>query len=189
MDWLLLAALGIIWMAFLFPLERRKASPRMSVTEFERGMEILAETRRGGGEGRWMLAPKKGVPFLGSQGRARARARDRRRRVFVFLLESSGLTFLIGLVPPLRGMWAATGVLVGLLLLYVWALLSIRERAARARTLGTAPATKAPANGRYATEGNGRVARPSVGGLSSLDPDDPVHVVVFRASELQAAGA
>src|SRR5207247_4944450 len=108
MGWLTLAALG---MAFLLPLGRRKSSLVEGVEDFERKMELLAETGRHE-DGRWIITPRKGTAFLGPDGRARARARERRRRVFVSLLESIGLTFLIGLVPPLRPMWALTGALV-----------------------------------------------------------------------------
>jgi hypothetical protein len=43
-----------------------------------------------------------------------------------------GLTLLIGVVPPLRVAWFVTAALGGLLLLYVWALLVIKTRAAAA---------------------------------------------------------
>ena len=62
--------------------------------------------------------------------RRRARLRERRRKVLVFLIESIGLTFLIGLVPPLHAVWALSGIFGGLLVLYVWLLLSIKHRAA-----------------------------------------------------------
>ena len=46
----------------------------------------------------------------------------------MLLLEGIGLTALIGLFPPTRGMWTVTGVLVVLLVAYVWLLLQIRAR-------------------------------------------------------------
>ncbi|MDQ4005546.1 MAG: hypothetical protein M3135_04490 [Actinomycetota bacterium] len=68
--------------------------------------------------GRWILSPKRGSRFVGHHQRERERARERRRRVYVFLLETAGLTGLIGLFPPLRGMLVVTGIFVGLLAVY-----------------------------------------------------------------------
>ena len=130
MDWLLLAALGIMWVAFLLPSDRRRQRTEHSVEDFERRMELLAHAEAQGSEGRWIVTPRKGARFVGVAERRRARLRERRRKVLVFLLESIGLTFLIGLVPPLRTVWALTGIFAGLLVLYVWLLLSIKHRAA-----------------------------------------------------------
>ena len=70
MDWLLLAALGIIWAAFLIPSgTRKKHSPNVSVEEFEHNMDLLADTERG----RWVITPRKGVAFIGARARERAR--------------------------------------------------------------------------------------------------------------------
>lgn len=74
--------------------------------------------------------PRRGSRFLGPADRARARARDRRRKVFVLLLEGIGFTGLIGLFPPLRDMWMVTGILLVLLVGYVWLLLQLRVREA-----------------------------------------------------------
>ena len=123
MSWLMLAALGMMWAAFLLP--NRKHSPSNSVKDFERDMDLLADTE---GRGRWIVTPKKGMAFIGPRARAQARARERRRRVFVFLLESIGLSFLIGLVPPLRAIWIGTGILLAILGVYSWMLISIRTR-------------------------------------------------------------
>ena len=102
MGWLALAGLGIIWGVLLVGplLERRE--PRTaegSVNEFEHGMELLAQAEVQG-SGRWIVTPRKGMPFVGTAERRRARARSRRRQVFTFLLESIVITFLIGVVPP-----------------------------------------------------------------------------------------
>ena len=78
MDWLFLVALGIMWTAFLLPSDRRRASPDESVRDFRRNMDLLAATD-GNTQGRWIVTPQKGMPFLGSQRRAQARARARRR--------------------------------------------------------------------------------------------------------------
>src|SRR5437867_12660911 len=111
MGWLTLAALGIVWAAFLLPLGRRSSSLVEGVEDFERKMELVAETGRHE-DGRWIITPRKGAAFVGPDGRARARARERRRRAVVTLLESIGLAFLIGLVPPVRPIAALTGALV-----------------------------------------------------------------------------
>ena len=131
MQWLLLGVLGIIWAAFLIPVGRRRSDNR-SVEDFERRMELLANAEVHGTTGRWIVTPRKGVRFLGPRERHQARARARRRRVFVFLLEAIGLTLLIGAVPPLRVAWIVSAALGGLLLVYVWALLVIKARAAAA---------------------------------------------------------
>ena len=130
MDWLLLAALGIMWVAFLLPSDHRRQRTEHSVEDFERRMELLAHAEAQGSEGRWIVTPRKGARFVGVAERRRARIRERRRKVLVFLIESIGLTFLIGLVPPLHAAWALTGIFGGLLVLYVWLLLSIKHREA-----------------------------------------------------------
>jgi hypothetical protein len=145
-------------------------------------MELLADTERNG-QGRWIVTPRKGMAFIGPRERAKERARLRRRRVFVFMLECIGLTALIGLVPPLRAMWFATGVLLALLGVYVWLLVSLRARGAeersfaQARTETQAEAPRPPRQ-RYATDAAGRMARPAFNGLAALGADDLVNIVV-----------
>ncbi|MGH2657838.1 MAG: hypothetical protein ACRDIZ_14285 [Actinomycetota bacterium] len=68
--------------------------------------------------GRWIMSPKRGSRFVGRHARTRLRARERRRQVYVFLLEAIGLTGLMGLFPPLRGMLMVSGFLVALLVAY-----------------------------------------------------------------------
>jgi hypothetical protein len=189
MSWLMLAALGMMWAAFLLPI--RKVSPSNSVKDFERNMELLADTDRR--QGRWIVTPRKGMAFVGPRAREHVRARERRRRVLVFLLESIVLSFLIGLVPPLRDMWFATAALSGLLVIYVWMLVSIKQGAQarsreRARAAG-APAEAPPAPQRYAAEGRGRNARPTFNGLGAHDPEDAADIVVRRARQARVAGA
>jgi hypothetical protein len=123
--WLLLVALGVIWGVFLVPT--RRTSHSRSIEDFERNMDLLADTE-GNGRGRWIVTPRKGVAFVGTRERARERARARRRRVFVFMIESTGIAFLIGLVPPLRAMWLVAGSLMIILALYTWLLVTLRER-------------------------------------------------------------
>ncbi len=188
MGWLLLTVLGIMWTAFLFP--RRRSSPNKSVEDFGRNMEMLADTDVT--QGRWIVTPRKGMAFVGARERAKERARIRRRRVFVFLLESIGLTALIGIVPPLRAMWYATGVLLALLGVYVWILLAIRSRAAHARVTtsrAAAPPERAtPARQRYAADAGARTPRPAFNGLATLGGDDLVNIVVKPARQVGVAG-
>jgi hypothetical protein len=187
----------------MLPGDRRRPSPERSIEGFERDMEVLAETESP--RGRYIVMPKKGTPFLGSRKRQMARARERRRRVFVFLLESIGITFLIGAVPPLRAMWTLTVLLVGLLLAYVFLLISLkaaenpRQRSVHEAVDEVAPNTDgavfgdargyaAAARGRYVAEPNGS-PRPAYNGLGLLDEGDRVHVVVRSARELKVARA
>jgi uncharacterized membrane protein (Fun14 family) len=147
-------------------------------------MELLAQTEVNA-NGRWIVTPRKGMPFVGTAERQRSRARERRRQVFTFLLESIGISFLIGLVPPLRAMWNVTTVLGVLMGLYIWLLLYMKnqgqmapahEQARAARS----PGTRAPhaANTRFVAEGRSTWARPTFNGLGTLGESDRVHVVV-----------
>ena len=193
MGWLLLAALVIMWAAFLIPSWR--GSPgTTSMKDFERNMNMLAETES---RGRWIVTPRKGTTFVGRRARAQSRARERRRRVLVVLIESLALTALIGLVPPLRAMWYATAILLVLLGGYVWALLTMKIRSAEARgsarpheAAAAAPATATarsrPARQRYAADASNRTARRSFNGLPALG-DDLVNIVVKPAAEVDAA--
>jgi hypothetical protein len=188
LSWLLLATLGMIWAAFLLPSDLRKAGHR-SVEDFERNMELLAGTHRAE-QGRWIVAPQKGAAFVGSRARAQARARERRRRVFIFLLESIGITFLIGLVPPLRAMWWLTFVFAVLLGVYTWMLMSMKEQSVEARARrrvedANVPARPRPARQRYVSEG--RVARPSFNGLGALGAEDLAGIVVRPARDVGMA--
>jgi hypothetical protein len=189
MMWLLLAALCAVWAAFLLP--RRNGSSSRSVEVFERDMELLAGTGAKG-QGRWIVTPRKGMAFVGPKERAKERARERRRRVFVFMLESIVLTFLIGLVPPLRAMWYATGVLAALLGAYAWLLVSLKARSAEAATFArtraaAAPERPRPARQRYATDAGSRTPRPAFNGLASLGADELVNVVVRPAGRVGVA--
>jgi hypothetical protein len=190
-SWLMLTALGMIWAAFLLPHERGRTA-RRSVEEFERNMELLAETE-GRRDGRWIVTPRKGMAFLGPQDRARQRARERRHRVFVVLLESIGLSFLIGLVPPLRPAWYVTAVLLLLLAAYVWMLLWIKQRGPEARTLEQnrlvrIPEAATPAPAKYVADASSRSPRPAYRGLT-VDADDPVNIVVRPGSRPGVARA
>ena len=192
MDWLLLAILGIMWLAFLLPSQRR-SSPSATVVDFGRRMELLAHAEVQGTAGRWIVTPRKGVRFVGSAQRRRVRARGRRRQVFTFLLESLGMTFLIGLVPPLRVIWALSAVLGALLLIYVFLLITIRQRAGRPdeqlRAALVPERTPRRVAERYITEGESGGARPRVNGLGLLGEGDAVHVVVRTPAQVGVAAA
>lgn len=162
-------------------------------------MDLLAHAE-GRTHGRWIVTPQKGVPFLGMPRRERVRARERRRHVFVFLLESLLISFLMGLVPPLRVMWAATAALAGLLLAYVWLLLWIKARGSEPHPHETARAARAPEPSvgvvggtpgpRYAADRGSRTARPIYAGMGGFEDEDSVHVLVLPASQrLSVAGA
>ena len=188
MGWLMLTALGILWAALLLAAGRRR-SPKRSVEDFERGMDLLADTDRDG-QGRWIVTPRKGVPLLGPHGRAQVRARERRRKVFVFFLETIGLSFMIGVVPPLRPVWYVTAVLATLLGAYVWMLLSIKARsprtpAQRAQEVQAIPERPRPVRERYASDAAGRT-RPAVNGLGTFAADEATTIVVKRAAEVGA---
>jgi hypothetical protein len=199
-EWLPLAAFGIIWIAFLLPIGRRRTHSSGSAEAFHHDMEVLAHADGAAPRGRYIVTPQKGVAFLGPRERARARAKDRRRRVFVFLLECIGLTFLIGLVPPLRVMWMLSGALTAVLAAYVWMLLGIKAREsapdphASARIARaperTDPGAALPGAARYSAEGASRNARPAFNGLNAVTDDDEVHVVVLPTGDpLSAARA
>lgn len=133
LSWLFIGGLGIIWAAFLLP--SKGTSPVSSVQEFEKKMDMLAETN-GVSPGRWVLVPRKGERFLGPRDRRRLRVRRRRRQIFSVLVEATGLTLLIGLFPPLRLMLVGTAILAFVLLLYVGLLVSIKaEEASKARMM------------------------------------------------------
>jgi hypothetical protein len=112
MDWLALAVLGIIWGVLLRPASSKRESP----SPLRRSMSLEEEEFRH--PGRWILSPRRGSKFVGRRQRARLRARDRRRRVYLFLLEVIGVTGLIGMFPPLRGMLVVTAFFAVLLAAY-----------------------------------------------------------------------
>ena len=120
MDWVALAVLVAIWAILLVPSARRRPPPSPIRSDMPTDQEDFARP------GRWILSPKRGSRFVGYQQRERERARERRRRVYVFLLEAAGLTGLIGLFPPLRGMLVVTGIFLGLLAVYTILVLQLR---------------------------------------------------------------
>lgn len=151
LGWLFVAALGIIWGVLLLPRMRR-GSPSTSVEDFGRTMDLLAETNRR--PGRWVLIPRRGERFLGRQDRSRARVHHRRRQVVTILLELIAVTFLIGLVPPLRPMMLGTVILCLALGAYLFALSRVRvaqgRPSAEPRRAAATPAPPVADGGRLA---------------------------------------
>ena len=202
MGWLLLIGLGIVWAAFLFPQKRSRTSA-FAIEEFHRDMGRLAGTEPAGG--RWIVAPRKDVHFMGGEERARCRTVARRRRFFVILLEALGLTLLIGLFPPLRGMWIATALIAALLAAYVWMLvmakqegagqdragqdLAGQDRAAHGLEPGPPVAAPAPVPVRQPERERSWAGPAPYGDYGQLAADDLVHVVVYRSGELQTVDA
>ena len=137
LGWLLFALLGIIWIAFLLP--RKQSSPLGSAKEFEKTLNLLAETNRTA-SGRWVLVPPKGRVLDGGQTARRVRARRRRRLLFVLMADGALLTGIMGAFPGLRPMLFGTAAFSSLLLLYTGLLAAIaaherseaRRRRARA---------------------------------------------------------
>lgn len=113
MSWLLLAALGMLWAAFLSPT--KKASPTESVRTFERDMRRLARDEV-------IVEP----PLPSDPDAARSRALH--RRAFIGLVYAIAVTFVVGLAPALRDAWYGTAVLAVALAVYVRVLRVRRER-------------------------------------------------------------
>ena len=187
MEWLLLAVLAIIWAAvLLLPSGGRRTSPTNEIAKFHKKMNLLADTE---GKGRWVVQPNKDLAFMSENQRERARVLERRRQVFAFLAEAFGLTFIIGLLPPLRFVWIiASGVAV-VLVGYVWLLVRLKtiedgghgvaQQQAADHRVGTV-ARGHDAGQRFIADRTGRTARSSYAGLATFGEDD-VHVVVHRA--------
>jgi hypothetical protein len=189
LDWLLLAALAIMWGVALIPLVKRRRSMSASVEDFERRMEFLAHAEVNGTTGRWIVTPRKGARFIGDAERRRARVLDRRRRVLVFLIEAIAVSFLMGLVPPLRVVWNLTLALALLLVAYVWMLISIKRRSttdprAAARESRLPKDRAAAFAARYVIQGQNGHARERFNGLEGLGESDRVHVVVRPATDV-----
>jgi len=191
--WLLVAVLGIIWVASLLPIGRLRGSAGSSVEEFERSMDLLAETHRRS-TGRWVVMPRKGSRFSTPRDLGRARLRRRRRQILAGLAEATVLLLLIGLFPPLHAVLAGAVVLVCALLLYSAMLARVRAaESARAHAVAVRRARREAA-GEPVEHG----APPPPATAPADAPamvDDDVHVIVRHSEEVDveelrvAAGA
>jgi hypothetical protein len=204
LTWLLLAVLGIIWAALLLPSRAR--SPKSSVQEFEERMNLLAEANKAA-PGRWVLMPRRGQRFMGPE-RQRARVRRRRRQVFMVLLESTGLTLIMGIFPPFRIMLWVTGILVFVLLAYMATLVKLHAEEAqsdRMYRMARYQAAYGMENGNGNGYGYGYATRSATSGNSNgnghryMDTgaewlengvrivDDDCHVIVYRSDEIDTS--
>jgi hypothetical protein len=187
LGWIFVAAMVIIWGIFLLPVGRFGMSAS-SVEEFERSMDLLAETQRRG-PGRWVVMPRKGAPIKDFRDLSKARIRRRRRRILAGLAEASGLFILMGLFPPLHGMLVPGLVLLGLLLLYMVLLARVQvvesERARvvaarRARAAEAEPVAELPVAA--PVPALAAVAAEAIDDRSFIEDD--CHVVVRRSDEI-----
>jgi hypothetical protein len=192
LGWLFLAGLVIIWGIFLLPFGRF-AFAGSSVEEFERSMDVLAETHRSG-SGRWVVMPRKGAAIKDFRDLSKARVRRRRRQILAGLAEATGLFLLMGVFPPLHAMLVPGLVLLGVLLLYMSLLARVKaSESERARVLAARRAREAEAEPQSAP------AMPAVAADTLVDEQsliaDDVHVIVHRSDEVDledlraAAGA
>ena len=188
LGWIFVAAMVIIWGIFLLPVDRFGTSGS-SVEEFERSMDLLAETQRRG-PGRWVVMPRKGAPIKDFRDLSKARIRRRRRRILAGLAETSGLFILMGLFPPLQGMLVPGVVLLGLLLVYMALLARVqvveseRARALAARRARAAEVEPEPEYLPVAApvRALAAVAAPAIDERSFIEED--CHVVVRRSDEI-----
>ena len=181
MEWLFLAALAIIWAAFLLPSGGGRTSPTTEVAEFSKKLDLLADTE---GEGRWVVTPTKGMRFMSPKARERQRILERRRQVLTLLIEATAITFIIGLIPPLRVFWIITSAFGVALFGFVWMLVRLKTIEGGAHGIAQQNAdyhrVSAITNGttdRFIADRTGRLAKTSYAGLAAYTEDD-VHVVV-----------
>jgi hypothetical protein len=198
----MITGLGIIWSAFLLPHLRHRGSPTSSIEEFERRMDLLAETNRAP-RGRWVLTPRSGERFLGPRDRSRSRLLRRRRQVLTFLAEAALFTLIIGLFPPFHAMLIGTGIVAAMLAGYTVLLVRLRvaeveharalrvlrrraeeeAEAARYRSARAVRARPVAANGNGYAASNGRVQPVNGSALPVPYPaddgfDGDVHVII-----------
>ena len=139
-DWVALAVLGVIWAILLVPSRGTRPLPNPIRSQMPADPEEFRQP------GRWILSPRRGSRFVGTHHRERQRARERRRRVFVFLLEVIGVTGLIGMFPPLRGMLWVTGFFVLLLGAYTLLVVQVAGRGVRSGGVPAPVERPMPAN-------------------------------------------
>jgi hypothetical protein len=138
-----LIVLAAVWAAFLLPPILRARSehrPSGSISDFRRQLHVLARTSPSASAspvGALRTTPLRPVARPGvvagpapvRLGRSRQSVK-RRRDVFVGLLVAMAGSLVLGLLPPLRVLWAVHVVLDLLFVAYVGALLYLRNLAA-----------------------------------------------------------
>lgn len=143
-----LIVLAAVWAAFLLPPILRARSehrPSGSISDFRRQLHVLSRTSpaAAGRASMQHLAPGRVVPIrpvtraamgpVGGTPLRLGRSRQsvkRRRDVFLGLLVAMGGSLVLGLLPPLRALWAVHLVLDVLFVAYVGALIYLRNLAA-----------------------------------------------------------
>ena len=150
----------VIWAAaaayFVPPLLRARSEhrPSGSISDFRRQLRVLGRTSPAGFGPSGVVVPMHRRPVLVPSVPAPLRlAADRRsvkrrRDVFVGLLVAMGGSLLLGVLPPLRVLWAVHVVVDVLFALYVGALIYLRnltaEREMKVRFLPPAAALPSP---------------------------------------------
>jgi hypothetical protein len=140
-----LIVLAAVWAAFLLPPILRARSehrPSGSISDFRRQLHVLARTSPGAAGAtrvtpiRPGVAPRSSRPLGAAPagaplrlGRSRQSVK-RRRDVFVGLLVAMAGSLVLGVLPPLRALWAVHVVLDLLFAGYVAALVYLRNLAA-----------------------------------------------------------
>ena len=163
-----LIVLAAVWAAFLLPPILRARSehrPSGSISDFRRQLHVLARTSpaAAGRPSVHALPPGRVVPIRPRTGPGSLHAASpaplrlgrsrqtvkRRRDIFVGLLVAMAGSLVLGLLPPLRALWAVHVVLDVLFVAYVAALVYLRnlaaEREMKVRFLPTAVAPPEPA--------------------------------------------
>ena len=158
-----LIVLAAAWAAFLLPQilrARAEHRPSGSITDFRRQLHVLARTSptAPGRSNLHHLAPGRVVPIRAAVpgrpvagpatplrlGRSRQTIK-RRRDVFVGLLVAMAGSLVLGVLPPLRALWALHVVIDVLFVAYVAALVYLRNLAAeRELKVRFLPPTAAP---------------------------------------------
>lgn len=147
----------VIWAAaaayFVPPLLRARSEhrPSGSISDFRRQLRVLGRTSPAGFSGGVVVPMRGRTAFAPGPAAAPAplrlaadrRSVKRRRDVFVGLLAAMGGSLVLGVLPPLRVLWAVHVVVDVLFVLYVGALVYLRnlsaEREMKVRFLPPGP--------------------------------------------------
>lgn len=141
---MILVVLALIWAAVLVPpmlRARAEARPADSISHFRRHLHVLQRTGPTAVRPANTLRIPNFVPptpapsyrmtrSYSPQAARRARTLKRRRDILVTLLVAMGATLVLGILPPLRMLWAAHIVLDIVFAAYVGLLLRARGLAA-----------------------------------------------------------